>query len=63
MNIDIPDNEGPLALSNRLRVLLPDHQADIQRICQYYIENKYNNDSRNLAELTRTVKAFQPKAL
>ena len=60
LNIVISQSEGPLSLSKRLNTLLPNYQTDIQQICQYYIENKYQNNERNLAKFIAAVKAFKP---
>ena len=62
LNIPVNHNEGPLDLNRKLIQLLPHHATDIQKINQYYIENQYRNDNKNLDRFIQAVKHFRPKS-
>ena len=62
LNIPVNHNEGPLDLNKKLIQLLPHHATDIQKINQYYIENQYRNDNKNLDRFIQAVKQFRPKS-
>lgn len=61
LNIPIYSSEGPLDLNKKLIHLLPQYATDIQKINQYYIENRYKNDSKNIEKFLQAVKQFRPK--
>lgn len=60
LDISIESNEGPFDLTTKLIKLLPHHEADIKGIYQYYIENQYKNDNKNLSLFLESVKRFKP---
>ena len=60
LGISITNSEGPMDLNAKLITQLPHHAADIQQINQYYIENQYQNDNKNLSRLLQAVKRFRP---
>ena len=60
LDIPISDSEGPSDLNKKLIQLLPQHTTDIQQINQYYIENQYKNDNKNLDQFIQAVKQFRP---
>ena len=61
VGISTPVSIGPENLRQHLLKELPSFENDINRICQFYIETRYNNNDQNLEQFVLAVKRFNPK--